>query len=212
MHSVAIDGRHRMARLFYAVAVLTLLPGSALAHSLYIFAEVEGKTIVGKVYFRGQVPAQGATVTAFDPAGQSLGKATTDEDGKFRLEARFRCDYRLLADTGDGHGAQWKVAAAELPDDLPPRADGKEPPPQPNSVSEPLAVGSQSAAVLPADQELKQIHAEIVQLRQQLTEQEQHLRLQDVLGAIGYIVGITGIAYYFLAARRKRPPLAEHHE
>ena len=82
---------------------------------------MEGKTIQGRAGFHDGTPARNADVKAFDPAGEEIGRAKTDEQGKFSLEARFRCDYRLLVDTNDGHGAEYTIAAKILPADLPQR-------------------------------------------------------------------------------------------
>ena len=40
--------------------------------------------------------------------------------------------------------------------------------------------------------------------RQEHHEHEQEVRLRDILGGLGYIVGITGIAPYFLGRRKRR--------
>ncbi len=68
---------------------------------------------------RGGGPAIKIQVTALDPEGHELGRATTDQAGKFRWRRAARCDYRLVAQTGDGHGAEYTVPAAELPAALP---------------------------------------------------------------------------------------------
>ena len=87
-----------------------------------VFATVEGKTIQGKANFHDGTPARNADVTAFDASGDKIGRTKTDDQGKFTLEARFRCDHRLLVDTNDGHGAEYTILAKSLPADLPPRS------------------------------------------------------------------------------------------
>ena len=84
-----------------------------------VFATVEGKTIQGKANFHDGTPARNADVKAFDPAGEEIGRTKTDDQGKFNLAARFRCDHRLLVDTGDGHGAEYTILAKAMPADLP---------------------------------------------------------------------------------------------
>ena len=96
-------------------SMVALLPAPAYAHKLNVFASAEGKTIQGKVYFSGGTPAQDVAVTALSPTGQQIGETKTDEEGRFALEARFRCDYRLLADTGDGHGGEYTFTASVCP-------------------------------------------------------------------------------------------------
>lgn len=187
----------------------------AYAHTLYVFAQTEGNTIQGEAYFRGRIPAKGLKVTALDPANEAIGSTTTDDEGKFTLEARFRCDHRLLVDTGDGHGAEYTILAAQLPADLPSRAGAAESSTTPAADASPVVIPE---AQPPADPPAKPVdastgalhdqialnRAEIVRLQRSLVDFQQQTRLRDVLGGIGYIVGLAGVAFYFLGVRRKR--------
>jgi nickel transport protein len=137
----------------------------------------------------------GARVTAFDPADQKIGETTTDEQGQFSLPAQFRCDYRLLLEVGDGHGAECLVHAEQLPAGLPTR--GEAPHIHPH-------VETHSHAETPDHEQLEAIRSELAELRDQLADNEQALRLRGVLGGIGYIVGVAGIAMYLLGLRRQR--------
>jgi len=192
-----------------AVALGGILQATpAAAHKLNVFAFAEGKTIRGEVYFRGRVPARNAKLTAFGPAGEKLAETTSDERGEFSFEARFHCDHRLVADSGDGHGTEFTVSAGELPDSLPlcqghsGTAGGQSPQaaPPPDAAHTPLAI--------PKDEELKElievaVGKQVVALRRQLDRYEQRTRLRDILGGIGYILGLVGLAYYFLGLRKR---------
>jgi nickel transport protein len=174
-----------------------------------VFAAAQGKTIQGKAYFRGQIAAQNVTVRALDPAGEEIGRTTTDAEGQFRLTARFRCDHRLLVETEDGHGAEFTVAADQLPDDLPPRGSAANVSPSagasPSGGVAPVASSAGGGGERSADsRQLEAIRAELARLEEQLQAYQDRLRWQDMLGAIGYIVGVTGIAYYYLGVRRKQ--------
>jgi len=166
-----------------------LFASSALAHAVSVFAHAHDDSIHGEVSYFGGIPAKNAKVTALDPSGVEIGETTTDEDGKFTLKARFRCDHRLLVDTGDGHGAEFTVGATQLSQWLPPRDD------VPKSTSE-----SSSSS----NEQLEAIREQIVELRKQLDGYERKVRLHDVLGGIGYILGIAGVAFCFLGGRRKQ--------
>jgi len=164
---------------------LVLLPTSALAHGVTVIAHAHGDSIHGEADYQGNIPVKNAKVTAFDPAGQEIGQTTTDEQGRFTLKARFRCDHRLLIDTGDGHGTEYTVPAAQLPKNLPTRGDAP-------------------AADHDSGDQLEVLHHKIDALQEQLDRHEQKVRLRDVLGGIGYILGLAGAAFYFLGGRRKR--------
>jgi len=170
--------------LLWLLAGGVLFPASASAHKIHVTVHVHDTSIHGEVTFQGGHPAGNIKVTAFDPAGEKLAETTTDDEGVFTLQAEFRCDYRLLAVTGDGHGGEFTVTAAQLPSSLPPRGDVSTRP-----VSE--------------DEPLEALRNEIILLRKELTDYTRQTRLRDVLGGIGYILGIAGIAFYFLGVRRK---------
>jgi len=157
--------------------LLATFPATAFAHQMNIYATVEGKTIRGEVYFRGRVPAQNVTVRAADAAGAEIGKTTTDEEGKFTLPAAGRRDHRLVAQSADGHS----TAPLTLP----------------------AALFAEDAADPADSRQLEALHAEIDLLNEQLIACQERTRVRDVLGGIGWIVGLTGIAYYYLGVRRK---------
>jgi len=192
--------------------VAALAVGEALAHDIRMSARVEGRQIVGKVYVRGGGAVAGAKVTAFDPHNHELASTQTDEQGLFRLPVLRRCDHRLLADAGDGHGAEYLIKANLLPEDLPAADDASGPSPaQPQQLpamedgrgGRAADAASQApATATESDASMKQLRAEIDDLRQQLEQYRQRVRLLDVLGGVGYILGLTGIAYYWLALRR----------
>jgi len=190
--------------LLLAVARVGIFAAPAQAHKLILFANAEGSTIRGKAYFPGGSPAQGLSVTAFGPQGAELARTTTDEQGEFTLDARYRCDHRLVVETPDGHGAEFTLRAAQLPAHLPPRGEaaGSPPPESPKHPPpvEPLEAPTSGNAAA----ELRALRADMASLQEQLTRFENQTRLRDVLGGIGYILGLGGIAFYFLGIRRKK--------
>jgi nickel transport protein len=187
-----------------------LFPAPALAHKLNLFVNAEGKTIHGEAYFRGHLPARGAKVVARAPGGQPLGETTTDDQGQFTLTAAYRCDYKLAVDAGDGHGAEFTLPADQLPPDLPPlglpaAADQKA---APAAVASGAAAGEEPNSQCPTRSPAApgagdSVNHELVELRREFQDFRQEVRWHDVLGGIGYIVGVAGIAFYFLGVRRK---------
>ena len=142
-------------------------------------------------------------MTARDPAGETIGRTKTDRQGEFSLEAKYRCDHRLLVDAGEGHGVAYTVKVAELSKTLPPRGDapGSAGRKAPHAVGVPVADDT-SAATLDG-RRLEAIHAQLVELRKQLNQYGQSFRLRDILGGIGYIAGIAGVAFYLLGMRKR---------
>lgn len=195
-------------RLLPVLLAMLAMPRPALAHKLNVFAHVEGTAIRGNAYFRGGTPAQKVQVTALDGAGHELGRATTDSEGNFTLDARTRCDHRLIVDTGDGHGGEYTVRAAELPASLPPgepqsaAAQGSSPPGERKPVVPQDPAGTSLAPSLVA--EIQALSRQVVELREQLAQYDAQVRFRDLLGGLGYILGLTGAAFFVLGAKRNR--------
>jgi len=204
-----------ICNLQFAIVLLLLAPSVASAHTLNVFAQAEGTTIRGKAYFRGGTPAQEVEVIARDPAGKELGRVRTDQRGEFILPATVRCDYRLVVDTGDGHGGEYTLRAAELPasvgqvSNLPVNPASPAPSPAPpheakNAASTPSLPSPVSSAESLETFQLDELQRQLEALREQVDAHDQQVRIRDILGGIGYILGVTGVAYYVLAMKRQR--------
>lgn len=185
----------RVPRAFalYAVLVfgLALIAPAARAHKVNMFASAVGRTIEGEVYFSRGAKAANVRVMVRALDGRELGETKTDGAGAFTFEARLRCDHVLVADVGDGHVARFTIAADELTGNLP------------------LPAGGDRPAAPQTDQELagmveKAVSRQVAPLRRDLARFRSDVRLHDVLGGIGYILGLMGLAFFFLGARRKR--------
>ena len=210
------------------LTLFLLCPAPALAHKLYVFAQVEGNAIQGRAYFPGDVPAQESVVIARDPSGRELGRTTTDNEGKFTFPPREHVDFCLTAETPDGHSATYVVHASELPDNLPGKS--RRPPAVrklsrekrikadlPRQIQDVPTCASRSARndqsgmpPTPAGKkdepvgiQLTELRKQIQELRRQIFESDQRLRFRDFLGGIGFILGLAGVAFY-MKARGKR--------
>lgn len=194
--------------LLFALLALTAGRQAAYAHKLKLFATAEGNTIAGRVYFSRGQSARNVKVQVFGPQGRKLGETSTNDTGRFIFQAQFLCDHTFTAQTGDGHAASYTVKAEELPESLNP----------PGDVSA-AAGGSESTEVAPladvrAADEVKAarlqqmveraVARQVRPLREELDAHWEKVRLRDILGGIGYILGLAGIASYFLSRARSR--------
>lgn len=197
--------------VFFAT-LLSVTP--AFAHKLHVFAVANGATIEGDVYAAGNSPIRNAAVRVLGPNSEKLGETKTDDDGKFRFDARQRVEHTFVVDAGEGHSAQYKISADELPASLASSEPKREPPAaetaKPVIVEKPAPKPPQDPPP-PADlqQELETVHSQIIQLRKQLDAYEQSTRLHDILGGIGVILGWMGVSFYFLGVRKKKTQNAE---
>jgi len=194
----------RHGRLLGLLLVLLAVATPARAHKLKVFAMGEGKAIAGYVYFPGGGRARGLTVRALASDGSKAGEATTNAEGEFTIPVAFRCDYELVAETADGHKATFTVKAADLAEELP-ALGAAEPKPTTRAGAAPKAP---STSVTPPDADLRArvaqaVRDEVRPLREQIERYEERRRLHDILGGIGYIMGLGGLAFYFLGRRRR---------
>jgi nickel transport protein len=188
--------------------VLSLAAGPAAAHRLKVFARVEAGEILGSAYFVGGAPASGAEVRVLGPGGSVLATLVPDGEGRFRYSPAAPGDYVVEADSGDGHVARWTLAAKEF------AAAATAPAGQLKGTGHAEALGAgvsetvtggPAQALLPAPVPEPALAAlvedavarQVGPLREQLQAYEDKVRLHDVLGGIGYILGLAGLALWW---------------
>ncbi|WKW51920.1 carboxypeptidase regulatory-like domain-containing protein [Rhodomicrobium lacus] len=187
--------------------MLLMFGGGAEAHKLKVFATATGGVIEGYAYFGTGGRARLSSVTVASPDGTLLGKTTTDDEGNFRYEATRRVDHVITVDGGDGHVASYTVAADELPQALASGGDAAAPKPSPERTGAPVAAapaisrGGEGADLRAfIDQSIAR---QIRPLREQIDAYQEKISLHDVLGGLGYILGLGGLAFGFSQRRRR---------
>ncbi len=180
-------------RLAILGIVLVLASPAVLAHKLKLFAQTEGNWIRGRVYFVGGSAAAGTHIEVRDAEGRLLAELTPDTEGRFgyRMQSATT-EYQLIASTGDGH----RVAQRLTPNPL--LAD-----PAQTHAMDPSETASGANPLDPAS--LMLIEQTLARQTQPLAERlnalEDRILLQDILGGIGYILGLTGFALWWRCRR-----------
>lgn len=178
-----------MKNLLILLAVF-LLPLSAMAHKMRVFASNEGDLIKGYVYMSGGARASGVTIE-FLKDGKTILSDKTAQDGTFSFKISGFGDYRIKADGGDGHAAESTVKI------LSPEAKG-------SKVPEEVQLKNPSLSSGISNEELKkEIAAQLSPLLEKLEEMEERTRFRDILGGFGWILGITGIFAWFMSKKKK---------
>ncbi len=191
--------------IMISLMILFAMPSISQAHKIKLFASAEGDTISGYVYFPGGGRAKNAKVQVFAPDGRLLVETKTDEKGNFNFQAKFRCDHKIVLDTGDGHRAVFVVGADELPETLPllptaGQAKVKETKKEKTNLENVKSPSSKKELNVSA-QEVGRIVEKVVArhirpLQEQIDSYESKVRLHDILGGIGYLFGLMGIVMY----------------
>ena len=184
-------------RIFSTFLVLVLAASPAWAHKFKIFAFAEGNTIEGEAYFVGAGKASDAEVLLFQGERQ-VASVRSDENGIFQFKELTPASYLVKADAGQGHVANYSISADEMGG----AAGESTPTSSPTQESEPVAKTDSKA--LSAIVERSVAH-QLRPLRAQIEQLKDARRIQDILGGIGYIFGIAGLASLLLGRKRRQP-------
>lgn len=181
----------------------------ALAHKVLVFAYASGGEIVTETSFASGRPAQNSPIVVMDGNENTIVKGETDEQGIFRFPIPPQAlqageDLLIIAEAGEGHRGTWLLRAADYgaqpPDGVVENVEEK---PQPH-----VAHTGTDAPVQSSCEELERrieetVAAELAPVKRMLAkEQTQQTSLQDILGGLGYIFGLAGIAFYFQARKK----------
>jgi len=184
--------------LFLTSIILTGSHVPALAHKVMIFAWVEGDTIFTESKFSGGKKAIHAPVVIFDKDGKKLLEGKTDNKGEFSFKIPKLTDLKIVLNAGMGHKAEWTVPESEIRE-AGAILDKK----SAVETSGPIAVGLSKEEVRKIvedslDKKLRPI------LRMISESRNTKPSLTEIIGGIGYIFGLMGIALYFKNRERKR--------
>ena len=97
--------QHKIRPCFTWLPVLVLLlflgltgPSPALAHKVYLFAWVEGDTVLVDAYFSKSKRVMGGKIEVMDSTGQKLLEGTTDDKGRFSFKIPKKDDLFIYAE------------------------------------------------------------------------------------------------------------------
>ncbi|MEX0603538.1 MAG: hypothetical protein WD623_07655 [Marinobacter sp.] len=175
------------------MVLMTFISPIAQAHLLNVFAFADGNHITGSVYFVGGTPASGAVVSVMSADNRLLATLEPNAEGEFSYQATTAEDHVIVADTGDGHVAQWRVSSAELTGSS--KARPKDPAMTPETVSS--TNDSELSAMIEAA-----VARQVQPLRKQMIDYDEQIRLQDIIGGIGYILGVFGLIAWWQQKRK----------
>ncbi len=197
----------RLLTITMFLSGIFLLPQQVFAHKIHVFAWVSGNTITVEASFSGKRPLINGSITVKDKnSGTVLLTGQGDKKGIFSFtippQARNEAMDLLIVVTGsEGHQNQWLVPASEyLPEHIPEKTV------QPKQ--KPLS-SKKTVSTVSDNQELKRIMEEL--LKQELAPIKRSLAMAeerkpgflDIMGGIGYLLGLAGLAAWF---RYRRNP------
>jgi nickel transport protein len=197
--------RRRGSSVLAVLALLVLWPAPAAAHRVNVYAYVADGMILGEGYFSNGNRAMDSQVEVRDADGKPVGQARTDDQGRFSLplsdlQAGARPPLEVVLRAGEGHQATFALKAAGPAS---PAGEGGEPAAAPAAVQAATApVGLSGPEVerivgTAVAQGLAPLSAQVAQL----AERQDKVAFRDIIGGLGWIAGLFGVAAY-LAGRR----------
>lgn len=195
---------------------LVLCVTPAWAHKVMIFGWVEGDTVYTESKFSGGKKAKNSTVVVYDEEGNQLLEGKTDEQGEFSFKVPKKTDLKIVLKASMGHMAEWIIPAEEITAVGPIYEERSTP-----DVGLQVAAKERSPSIetktrgeLPAPvglsrQELKALIDESLDrklapiLNMLVDSIDSGPKASEVIGGIGYIFGLVGVALYFANRRRK---------
>jgi nickel transport protein len=194
---------------FISLTLMLLLASQALAHRVNIFAWVEGEKVFVECKFPDGTKVNEGIIRVLDSAGKELLNGRTNDKGEFSFKVPKLDDVTIVLEAGMGHRADWPLSLQDLsqPGEAPKKALPAEPHPVSKTEAQPDQESSSAIASPPPegiDQAIeKALDKKLAPIMKMLAEMhEQRVRLTDVLGGLGYIFGLVGVAAYFKRKRR----------
>jgi nickel transport protein len=191
---------------FVMIAAIVFSCHSALAHKIRVFAYESGGEIIAEAAFSSGRPAKNSTVVVQTDKGISLLSGATDENGTFRFaipEKAKKESMRLniIVDVGEGHKGSWLLEPADYLAD-PPVIDQQSPAFSSSAQDNSMQSGAYDKTLNSCEQlalAIEQIVVkELAPIKRTLAENtEKKIDLQSILGGLGYIFGLAGIALYY---------------
>jgi len=182
-----------------ASIIMVSISSFALAHKVNLFAYAEDGMVYTESYFSDGRKVVNSTIEVFDVKNNTLlltGK--TDNNGEFSFGIPQAIGLRIVLTASMGHKNEYLLSEEEVRVAL-----GKEKPAV-ETLKE--SVRKEKEELAPEyDRRLETIVEEVVEnktapIMKKLTKIEEQMQkpsLQEILGGVGYILGLMGIGIYF---------------
>lgn len=195
------------------MALFILSSGNALAHKVTVFAWVEGDTVLGESKFSGGKKAQNSEIIVWDLNGKELLRTRTNEKGEFSFPIPEKTAMRIELIAGMGHKAEWTIPLEDLEETVVAESTRAEEikTPEPAAKTDSGQAVQTAVSIDPAQLEAivekavtKALNKKITPLTKMVADLEQKgPSINEILGGIGYIFGLMGVAMYFSSRRKK---------
>ncbi len=192
--------------LMLLVCLFLVGEGSANAHKVMIFAWVDGDTVHTESKFSGGKRVKGGDVIVYDLEGSQLLKGKTNTKGEFSFKVTKKTGMKIVLMAGTGHRGEWTIP----PDEIRVVVTGEAVTAASKETGEEKPEERARKATMPgvSQDEIqmaveKALDRKLKPVLKMLAESKEHgPSVTEILGGIGYILGLMGVAAYFHYRRK----------
>lgn len=178
------------------------IPTSSMAHRVNLFAWVEGDTVCTESFFSDGTKAVHSQIDVFDPEGQIVLTGKTDEGGRFSFKIPQKTDLKIVLNDSMGHRAEYLLSASEMTGAVDSGYD--------KTPEQPAEIKQEKEALCIDKEAIKSVMEEVLDeklgpvLRKLAVGKNEGQTVTEIVGGIGYIVGLIGVALYFSNRNKSR--------
>jgi len=196
-----------------AIILLLILFSTAYAHKVSIYAYAENGMIHAEGYFADGTRCRNSRVEVFDAkTGEKLLEGRTDKEGKFSFRIPKATSIRLVLHASMGHRNDYTLGEREVKAALgiqeagPGKQEERERKTEikPRSTAPLTAASGAPSAEMEAivDRVMDRKLQPVITILLKLQEEAGRPGMTEILGGIGYIIGLMGMAMYFKSRRK----------
>ena len=206
--------------IFFFLIALFCVANTAYAHRVMIFAWVEGDTVFTKSKFSKGKKVKGGKIAVYNTQNKMLLKGKTDDKGEFSFHVPEKTTLKIVLYAGTGHRAEWTVPKEDIEEmsgENPAKSSLKKPQAKMPANRIPSEPTENLMDEMPATQQSPGPNADEIE---QAIEKALDKKLKpvikmlsesldcgptvsEILGGIGYILGLMGVGAYFHYRRKK---------
>ena len=203
----------RLILNFIAIGLLMLpcFSATVFAHKVMVFAWVDGDTVHTRSKFSGGKKAINADILVYNMGNELLLQGKTDQKGEFSFQIPDRTDMRIVLDASMGHKAEWKISFDEITGDpafAQEKSEQEKSDPKKSDQEKPGHSSNESSADLQhrstsfTKEEIRNIIEKTLDrkldpvIKMLADSYASGPEAKDIIGGIGYIVGLVGLALY----------------
>lgn len=197
------------------MSIILLASITAFAHRVNLFAYVEGDTVYTESYFSKKRKVHQGKLEVFSTkTGEEILKGITDDSGNFNFPIpdaikNDRSGLLINLYASEGHRAVWTLsadeifpetesaAAAEVQTSTPPKAE------KPVSITPTEHTSYSGSEIAELSTQVKDLTDKVETLKRLIiSQQEKGPGVNEIFSGIGYILGLFGVAAFFLSRKK----------